>query len=50
MKLFYSWKDLYVELRRDVALHITAVIASQPFQVISVRMMAQFIGRETIYK
>lgn len=37
------------KLHRDVVLHTTGVIVFQPFHVISIRMMAQFIGRETKY-
>ncbi|TMW47813.1 hypothetical protein DOY81_007113 [Sarcophaga bullata] len=39
-----------VNLKRDVVLSVSGIIISQPFHVISVRMMAQFIGRETLYK
>ncbi|XP_037815185.1 mitochondrial carrier homolog 2 [Lucilia sericata] len=39
-----------VNLKRDVVLSVSGIVISQPFHVISVRMMAQFIGRETIYK
>ncbi|KAM7355641.1 mitochondrial carrier homolog 1 [Cochliomyia hominivorax] len=39
-----------VNLKRDVVLSVSGIIISQPFHVISVRMMAQFIGRESIYK
>ncbi|XP_037960393.1 mitochondrial carrier homolog 2-like [Teleopsis dalmanni] len=35
--------------RRDLVVCLSSVIVSHPFQVIQVRMMAQFIGRETIY-
>lgn len=37
-------------LKRDLILHASGVIITHPFQVISIRMMAQFVGRETIYK
>lgn len=33
----------------DIITHATAIIVSQPFHVITVRMMAQFVGRETKY-
>ncbi|XP_026474363.1 mitochondrial carrier homolog 2-like [Ctenocephalides felis] len=36
-------------LSRDMILHISGTIISHPFQVITVRMMAQFIGHETKY-
>lgn len=44
---FYVFKR---QLTRDVVLHVSALCLSQPFYVISVRMMAQFVGQETIYK
>lgn len=37
-------------LKRDVVVQVSGVILSHPFHVITVRMMAQFIGRETVYK
>lgn len=37
-------------LKRDLVLSISAVTLAHPFQVISVRMMAQFVGNETTYK
>lgn len=37
-------------LKRDLILHASGIIISHPFQVISIRMMAQFVGKETIYK
>ncbi|KAG5873024.1 hypothetical protein JTB14_012624 [Gonioctena quinquepunctata] len=33
----------------DLITHTAAIIVSQPFHVITVRMMAQFVGRETRY-
>ncbi|KAJ8919862.1 hypothetical protein NQ315_006391 [Exocentrus adspersus] len=33
----------------DIITHTAAIFVSQPFHVITVRMMAQFIGRETKY-
>ncbi|KAJ8985552.1 hypothetical protein NQ317_019936 [Molorchus minor] len=33
----------------DIVTHTAAIVISQPFHVITVRMMAQFIGRETKY-
>ncbi|CAG2060407.1 unnamed protein product [Timema podura] len=36
-------------LASDVAAQTAAIIASQPFNVIAVRMMAQFVGAEKIY-
>lgn len=46
----YSYLQFKVNLKRDVVLSVSGIIISQPFHVISVRMMAQFIGRESIYK
>lgn len=50
--LFYfdSYERFLKELKRDLILHASGIIIAQPFQVISIRMMAQFVGRETIYK
>ncbi|XP_050072810.1 mitochondrial carrier homolog 2 [Anopheles maculipalpis] len=36
-------------LLRKVVAHVCGVVISHPFHVISIRMMAQFIGRERIY-
>nr|CAD7395344.1 unnamed protein product [Timema poppensis] len=36
-------------LTNDIAAQAAAIIASQPFNVIAVRMMAQFVGAEKIY-
>ncbi|XP_031618517.1 mitochondrial carrier homolog 2 [Contarinia nasturtii] len=36
-------------LKRDLIVHTIGITISHPFQVISIRMMAQFIGREKIY-
>lgn len=44
---YYQFKH---NLKRDVVLSVSGIIISHPFHVISVRMMAQFIGRETLYK
>ncbi|KAL1402334.1 hypothetical protein pipiens_006142 [Culex pipiens pipiens] len=37
------------QLKRNLVVHTAGVIISQPFHVISIRMMAQFVGRERIY-
>lgn len=37
------------DLSRDVVCRTVAIVASQPFTVIAVRMMAQFVGGETKY-
>jgi mitochondrial carrier len=48
-----SEKEYYerfeLKLKRDIVLHASGIILSQPFHVISVRMMAQFVGREAKY-
>ncbi|KAF7273173.1 hypothetical protein GWI33_014095 [Rhynchophorus ferrugineus] len=36
-------------LKCDIITHTTAIVVSQPFHVITIRMMAQFVGRETKY-
>ncbi|XP_023028322.2 mitochondrial carrier homolog 2 isoform X1 [Leptinotarsa decemlineata] len=36
-------------VRCDLITHTAAIVVSQPFHVITVRMMAQFVGRETKY-
>lgn len=35
--------------KRDIVQRFTAIIVSHPFHVVTVRMMAQFVGRETKY-
>lgn len=37
------------DLSRDVVCHTAAIVASQPFTVIALRMMAQFVGGENKY-
>lgn len=37
------------KLRREMAITAAEVLISHPFQVISVRIMAQFVGQETKY-
>ncbi|XP_055378790.1 mitochondrial carrier homolog 2 [Condylostylus longicornis] len=37
-------------LKRDVVVHASGIIVTHPFHVISLRMMATFIGRETTYR
>ncbi|XP_075161511.1 mitochondrial carrier homolog 1 [Haematobia irritans] len=46
-ELYFQFKH---NLKRDVVLSVSGIIVSHPFHVISVRMMAQFIGRESLYK
>ncbi|XP_022915786.1 mitochondrial carrier homolog 2-like [Onthophagus taurus] len=36
-------------LKRDIVSRVSAIIVSQPFHVITIRMMAQFVGQETKY-
>lgn len=49
-----SDEELYIQfktaLKRDVVLSVSGIIVAHPFHVISVRMMAQFIGKESFYK
>lgn len=37
------------QLKRNLVVHTAGIVISQPFHVISIRMMAQFVGREKIY-
>jgi mitochondrial carrier len=37
------------QLKRNVVVHAAGALISSPFHVISIRMMAQFVGRETKY-
>lgn len=48
--LICSYDRFLKSLKRDLVLHASGIIITHPFQVISIRMMAQFVGRETIYK
>ncbi|ETN61731.1 mitochondrial carrier [Anopheles darlingi] len=41
--------EFVMNLKRNLVVHSTGVVISQPFYVISIRMMAQFVGRERIY-
>ncbi|XP_058065214.1 mitochondrial carrier homolog 2 [Anopheles bellator] len=41
--------DFVVKLKRNVVVHFAGVVISHPFHVISVRMMAQFVGKERYY-
>uniref|UniRef100_A0A6P7H1S6 Mitochondrial carrier homolog 2-like isoform X1 n=1 Tax=Diabrotica virgifera virgifera TaxID=50390 RepID=A0A6P7H1S6_DIAVI len=36
-------------VKNEIIIHTAAIVVSQPFHVITVRMMAQFIGRESKY-
>lgn len=37
------------QLKRNIVVHAAGAIITSPFHVISIRMMAQFVGRETKY-
>uniref|UniRef100_T1E267 Putative mitochondrial carrier protein 1 n=1 Tax=Psorophora albipes TaxID=869069 RepID=T1E267_9DIPT len=37
------------QLKRNLVVHTAGVVISQPFHVITIRMMAQFVGREKLY-
>lgn len=37
------------QLKRNIIVHAAGAVISSPFHVISIRMMAQFVGRETKY-
>ncbi|EDV99061.1 mitochondrial carrier homolog 2 [Drosophila grimshawi] len=36
-------------LKRDIVLTVSGIVVSHPFHVMSLRMMAQFVGRERLY-
>lgn len=42
-------KRFETQLKRSVVVHAAGAVISSPFHVISIRMMAQFVGRETKY-
>ncbi|GAB0089855.1 mitochondrial carrier homolog 2 [Sergentomyia squamirostris] len=37
------------KLKREIVIHTSTILITQPFQVISIRTMAQFVGKETVY-
>lgn len=43
------YKRFEVKLKRDLVTHTAGAIIASPFHVISIRMMAQFVGQETKY-
>ncbi|XP_022226701.1 mitochondrial carrier homolog 2 [Drosophila obscura] len=45
-----EYAQFKLNLKRDIVVTVSGIVASHPFHVISVRMMAQFIGRETLYR
>lgn len=45
-----SYDRFCKSLKKELVLHASAIVIASPFQVISVRMMAQFVGKEEIYR
>jgi len=43
------YKRFETDLKRSIVVHATGTVISSPFHVVSLRMMAQFVGRETKY-
>lgn len=43
------YKRFETQLKRNIVVHAAGAVISSPFHVISIRMMAQFVGRETKY-
>jgi len=43
------YKRFETDLKRSVVVHAAGTVISSPFHVVSLRMMAQFVGRETKY-
>lgn len=43
------YKRYEIKLKRDLVTHTAGAIIASPFHVISIRMMAQFVGKETKY-
>lgn len=50
IRLLLSYDDFKRQLSRDVVLQVSALCIAQPFHVVSVRMMARFVGQETAYR
>lgn len=43
-------KEVFLKnLKRDLSNRVATIIVSHPFHVITIRMMAQFVGREVKY-
>jgi mitochondrial carrier len=42
-------KRFETQLKRNIVVHAAGAVICSPFHVISIRMMAQFVGRETKY-
>lgn len=47
--LIASYVQFKYNLKRDIVLTVSGIVVSHPFHVISLRMIAQFVGRETLY-
>lgn len=47
---YFRFEYFFKTIKCDIITHTAAIVVSQPFHVITVRMMAQFVGRETIYR
>ncbi|XP_063970794.1 streptococcal hemagglutinin-like isoform X2 [Lytechinus pictus] len=45
-----SFHTFMLQMSKDSVAHFCAVVVTQPFNVVMVRSMAQFIGRETKYR
>lgn len=43
------YKRFHGQLKRNIVVHAAGALISSPFHVISIRMMAQFVGREVKY-
>jgi mitochondrial carrier len=43
------FKRFETQLKRNVVVHAAGAVVCSPFHVISIRMMAQFVGKETKY-
>ncbi|CAG4950697.1 unnamed protein product [Colias eurytheme] len=44
-----KFEDYYKLARRDMIMHTASVVVSYPFHVVTVRMMASFVGKEEEY-
>lgn len=51
LQVFYIFRkqEFIKNVKRDLANRVATIVVSHPFHVITIRMMAQFIGRETKY-
>lgn len=47
--LYFRKEEFVKSVKRDLANRVATIIVSHPFHVITIRMMAQFIGREAKY-